>query len=132
MEIADTIDRAIEALTEIPEGVADALLDLRDCARHSENPGQCVRCYFAIYHRIAARDSDRLLPLRRWVERHIEVVALAEPDLELERLPLRLDHGDSLDLFCERMMRDFHNDRAYEGESIVLRFDFKREFQAAA
>ena len=62
----------------------------------------------------------------------MEVVAFDDRDDELERFPVRLADGEELSDFCERMMREFHDDRVYTQRKIVLRFDFTEELKAAA
>lgn len=132
MQMKANFDEAIAALSGVVEGCADSILDLRESALASQNPGTCVRCYFAIYHQAASRAGDSLLPLQKWLERHIEIVAIGDSHEELERLPVRLEEGEELVDFCQRMMEEFHADRVYDDRKIVLRFDFTSDLKAAA
>jgi len=128
----ESIETALRLVSPYAADCADQILDLRDSVMRVENPGRCVRCYFSIYGKVAERAGDRLLPLRHWLENHIEVVARDESERELERLPVLLDEGEDLQAFCERMMREIQENRVYPSERIDLRFDFRDEPAKAA
>lgn len=128
-----SLEPALRAISPFASNCADQILDLRDSALSAENPGRCVRCYFAIYHQVARDSADCMMPLRRWLERHIEIVARDESsERELERFPVRLDEGQDLRGFCERVMQEFHNDRAYPQSKVLLTFDFREDIRTAA
>lgn len=122
------IDSVLAKLAPFFSGCADELIDLREAVLQSRNAGRCVHCYFALYGRARAAGAGRLYPLKRWIERHLEIVALDESGNELERVPFLL-HAEDLESLCRRIMDEFHLDRVYD-ESVCLRFDF-REAEAA-
>jgi len=129
----EAIDTALRQVIPFLEGCADQLLDFRDSAVKAQNPGKCIRCYFTIYRKAAASAEARLLPLKRWLERHIEIVAKDEADNELESLPVVL-REERLEDYCERIMAEFRENRVYESARIGLAFRFRetaREKQAA-
>lgn len=104
---------------------ANSLLDLREAALSQRDAGKCLQCYFRIYGRVASRDGkEPIHPLRRWLENHVEVVAKDHQARELERLPLSL-HNESLEEFCQEMMREFRQNRCYGGPAIELSLAFK-------
>lgn len=113
------------------DGCADQIIDIRETVRQKGNPGTCVRCYFTIYGKAAESAGDRLLPLRQWLERHIEVVARDDSDNELERLPVVLDHDEDLQSYCERLMAEFRDNRVYAHRRIGLSFRFREDRLAA-
>jgi len=129
--MTESIDPALRILAPVASRWADDLLDLRDAALTAGNPGTCVRCYYAIYGRIADRWEDKVLPLRRWLENHVEIVAKDELDNELERLPISLN-GRDLESYCEEMMMEFRENRAYPSDAIRLSFRFRDGIAAAA
>ena len=130
MMIGD-LEQALRAASGVADGCANQILDLLDFANSAENPGKCVRCYFAIYHGVAGESADKMLPLRRWVEQHVEIVARDDEEQELERLPVRLNESEDLEAFCERIMNEFHQDRVHQASFITLNFAFRASEQAA-
>ncbi len=128
---ANAIDPVLRVVTPVAEGCADHILDLRSAVLRGENPGRCVRCYFSIYGKVADRQADRLLPLRRWLENHIEIVARDEDENELERLPIVLEDSETLQAFCERTMLEIRDNRVYRHQRIDLSFDYRRDRLAA-
>ena len=86
---ASHLDSVLSTLGLVASGCGYAFLYLRDSILSQENPGNCVRCYFAIYREVAAQEGEVLLPLRRWLEQHLEIVAFSENDVELERWAVR-------------------------------------------
>ncbi|MEM6916202.1 MAG: hypothetical protein AAF491_06500 [Verrucomicrobiota bacterium] len=128
----EPLEKARYAVSTVTEGCADQILDMLEFASGSENPGKCVRCYFAIFHRVARESSDHMLPLRRWIEQHIEIVAKDDHDQEIERLPVRFEDHEDLQAFCERSMREFHEDRVYSFPTIHLGFAFRQAAEKAA
>lgn len=127
----ESIDPALRVLAPIASRWADDILDLRDAALNAGNPGTCVRCYYTIYGKVADRWEDKLLPLRRWLENHVEIVAKDELDNELERLPVSLN-GRDLESYCEEMMAEFRENRVYQSDAIRLSFCFRSEQLSAA
>lgn len=109
---------------------ANSLLDLREAALRQRDAGKCLQCYFRLYGRVAGRGTkEPIHPLRRWLEKHLEVVAKDHQERELERLPLSL-HNESMEEFCQEMMREFRQNRCYEGPAIELSLTFKENSAA--
>ncbi|HRQ89998.1 MAG TPA: hypothetical protein PLA50_14460 [Bacteroidia bacterium] len=125
-----SIDPVLSKLAPFFSGSADDLIDIREAALKAENAGKCVRCYFSIYGRTRAAEADRLHPLKKWIEHHLEIVALDESGNELERIPFLL-HGDDLESFCREIMAEFHENRVYQQKEIRLKFGFRQADRAA-
>lgn len=103
---------------------ADSLIELREAARTGTTPGRCIRCYFQLLAVASSEVQPRLTPLRAWLESHIEAAACDAEGRLLEVLPVRLD-ADDLETCCHALMREMHEDRAYETPSITLGFRYK-------
>ncbi len=118
------IEDILSPVAQASSGCADFILDLRDAMVAGENAGKCVSCYFAIYHRMAVQLGSDLLPLEKWIQRHIEIsVSGAGGDL-LERMPVIFHPGEDLETFCRRMMDEVSSDRVYEDKHLQLSFAF--------
>ena len=65
-----------------------------------------------------------MFPLRSWLESNIEVVAKDSQSRIIEKLPLQLDATD-LAAYCNRLMGDFREDRAYSLSLVTLEFQYK-------
>ena len=125
------IDTILGPVAEAFRGEADTLLDLRKAALQQRDAGLCLRCYFKIRERSTAtpapaRKRRPLAGPRAWVERTPEIVARDHSLSELERLPVRIE-TDDLESFCEEVMREFQENRAYEGDWIELSVAFKED-----
>jgi len=125
------IDSILGPVAEAFSAEADTLLDLRKAALQQRDAGLCLRCYFAIRQRggtapAPPRKRRPLEGLREWVEHNIEIVARDHSLSELERLPVRID-TDDLESFCEGVMREFQENRAYDGDWIELSVAFKED-----
>ena len=125
------IDQALREIAPYIDGCADQIIDIRETVLNQGNPGTCVRCHFTMYGKAANAADDRLFPLRRWLERHIEVVARDEVGDEIERLPVVLGDDEDLQSYCEKMMAEFRDNRAYSHRRIGLSFRFREERLAA-
>ena len=115
---------------------ADDILDLRPAVLSRPDAGQWMQCFFRIYgtsitRRQHAADLAPLIPLKRWIEENIDIVARESSHNELERLPVMIDDED-LEGFCYRVMREFQQDRSYTSESIELSLDFKNDQTSSA
>lgn len=105
---------------------ADALLDLRECALRGAHPGRCVACYFRLLEAAPPRTFDRLCPLCRWLENHIEVVVCDGECRLLESFPLRLADAADLRDYCHAVMAEMRENRVYDSEHINLEFRYRR------
>lgn len=129
MQLNHAFEPVLAPLVEVFCREADTLLDLRACALNKTRPGRCVACYFALQAVAAERVIAKLCPLRCWLETHIEVVASDGAARPLEAFPLSLAGEDDLEMYCRRMMDEFHENRVYSAARINLAFRYK---QAAA
>lgn len=131
----DTVESFQPVLAELAEPLAkqaDTLLDLREAVLGRRAPGKCVTCYFKLLAIRSARGgSPRLTPLRRWIERHIEVVAQDDKARELERAPLAIGEGENLESFARRLMNQYFEDRGHLGGKVHLNFAYRRDLTAA-
>jgi len=103
---------------------ADDLIDLREYVVKRIRPGLCVDCYFRLHETAGSGGQCALFPLRSWLESNIEVVAKDSESRIIEKLPLQLDATD-LAAFCNRVMGDFREDRAYPLSHVTLEFQYK-------
>jgi hypothetical protein len=103
---------------------ADALLELRESALKRIRPGLCVDCYFRLQETADPGGQYALFPLRSWLESNIEVVAKDSQSRVIEKLPLKLDATD-LAAYCNRLIGDFREDRAYSLSLVTLEFQYK-------
>lgn len=121
--VAD-LDPLLAPLVAPLRRAADSLLELREAARSGATPGRCIRCYFQLLAAASRDVQPRLTPLRAWLEKHIEAEACDADGQLLEVLPVRLD-ADDLETCCRGIMREMHEDRAYDTPSILLGFRYK-------
>ena len=130
--VAD-LDPLLAPLAAPLRRAADSLLELREAARSGSTPGRCIRCYFQLLA-VDSRDvQTRITQLRVWLENHIEAEACDADGHLLEVLPVRLD-ADDLETCCRGIMREMHEDRAYDTPNIQMSFRYKtlaRELVAA-
>jgi hypothetical protein len=103
---------------------ADMILDLRQALMSQGHPGLCVRCFFGLLGDLSQKGA--LLPLKHWLENHLEVEVVAGGK-ELEVLPVLLGNAVDLEGFCHSAMETVREDRAYMDRSISLRFRYKAE-----
>jgi hypothetical protein len=128
--VAD-LDPLLAPLAAPLRRAADSLLELREAARSGETPGRCIRCYFQLLAAASRDVQPRLTPLRAWLENHIEAAASDADGRLLEVIPVRLD-ADDLETCCRGIMREMHEDRAYDTPSIRLDFRYKSSGSALA
>ncbi len=121
--VAD-LDPLLAPLASPLRRAADSLLELREAARAGATPGRCIRCYFQLLAAASRDVQPRLTPLRTWLENHIEAAACDADGRLLEVIPVRLD-ADDLETCCRAIMREMHEDRAYDTPSIRLDFRYK-------
>lgn len=130
--VAD-LDPLLAPLAAPLRRAADSLLELREAARSGTTPGRCIRCYFQLLAAASRDVQPRLTPLRAWLENHIEAEACDADGRLLEVVPVRLD-ADDLETCCRGIMREMHEDRAYDTPNIQMSFRYKtlaRELVAA-
>jgi len=101
---------------------ADMLLDLRELLLQGGHPGKCVRCFFGLLGDL--RQPGALLPLRHWLENHLEIEVSAD-GREIDVLPVRLDRAADLEGYCHKAMDIIRNDRAFDAAQIAMRFRYK-------
>ncbi len=118
------IDAVIAALATRHRETADQLLDLKLETSRSKNPGSCVRIYFDLLGRLPQSCAGELGQVRRWLESLIEVVAVRENQQPFARVPMHLE-ADTLEDYCQRVMRDFHDMTAADPFSFELRFSYR-------
>jgi len=107
---------------------ADTLLDLREAATDNPHPGRCISCYFRLLEQAPDQATPKLTPLRRWLEGHVEIVAVdgQQQDRELEVFPLELDGAKNLEACCQGTIRTVLHDRAFtETHRIAMQFRFR-------
>ena len=103
---------------------ADELIDLHEHARRRVRPGRCVQCYFRLQGAANSQSKSALVPLRSWLEANIEVVAKGYQNQVLETVPLHLEAAD-LEGYCQEVMAQFREDRAYRLPQLTLEFRYK-------
>lgn len=103
---------------------ADQLLDLKLETSRSQNPGSCVRIYFELLGRLPRSCSGELAQVRNWLESLIEVVAVRADQQPFARVPMHLD-AESLEDYCQGVMRDFHDMTAADPCNLELRFSYR-------
>jgi hypothetical protein len=118
------IDAVIAGLAIRHHETADHLLDLKLDTSRSKNPGSCVRIYFDLLSRLPQSCAGELGQVRSWLESLIEVVAVREDQQPFARVPMHLD-AESLEDYCHRVMRDFHDMTAAEPCALELRFSYR-------
>lgn len=127
------IDTVLSPVARELSDRADAILDLREAAARRNDPGRCIQCYFKLLAGARPHVKPVATPLRQWLESHLEVVARDANARELERIPVRLETGESdgIEAYCESVMNCFRYDRGYQDLPMIeLSFRF-RESAAA-
>jgi len=103
---------------------ADTILDLRELLRTKGHPGKCVRCFFRLFTSAGSESLPKLIPLREFIERHLEIAVRADGS-ELETLPVKLRQGEDLEDFCLRSIKQVRLDRTFQAKRVDLAFRFK-------
>ena len=128
MDATQSFQPVLEKLAAPLAKQADTLLDLREAVLSRGAPGRCVTCYFKLLAAEGARkDPPLLTPLRQWLEAHIEIVAQDDDAQELERSPLEIGEGESLDDFVRRLINRYFEDRLCTAERVRLNFAYRGE-----
>lgn len=131
---ASNIDEALTPLAQKMSHHANDILDLREAAISRDDPGRCLSCYFKLLSYSQNTSHDTITPLRKWLEQHLEVVAIDHDDglKELERMPLHLN-ADRMESYCQQVITSFREDRSYQHlADIELSLQFRRETVASA
>ena len=118
------IDAVIAALVSRYRDAADQLLDLKLDTSRCQNPGLCIRTYFELLGRLPQNCAGEMAQVRSWLESLIEVIALRDGQQPFARVPMHLD-ADSLEDYCHRVMRDFHDMTAANPQALELRFSYR-------
>ncbi|MDX1679952.1 MAG: hypothetical protein R3242_04395 [Akkermansiaceae bacterium] len=100
----------------------DYLLDLRDLLMSKGHAGKCVSCFFGLLGDL--QKPGALLPLRHWLEQHIEIAVFAD-DRQIDTLPLKLEADADLDSFCTRAIDTVRHDRAHRAAKLALKLRYK-------
>ena len=134
MSPISNIDQLLAPIAQPLCAQADTLLDLRDAATEHPHPGRCVSCYFRLLENAPDRATAKLTPLRRWLEQHVEIVAVDSQccGRELEVFPLELGTFENLEDCCRQSISTVLNDRDFTAaENIAMRFRFRAAKAAA-
>lgn len=126
MNLETALDTVLAPLAPVFRQHADMLLDLRDNVVNARNPGACIALYFDLKKQGGLREGPELAALRSWLEEHLEILAKDAQGYPLETLPLAL-RGDSLEGYCNSIVRDFQEDRVYATPAIGITFQYKRK-----
>lgn len=86
--------------------------------------GKCVRCYFDLFTAAGEESLPKLVPLRAFLERHLEIAVRADGS-ELETLPVQLRQGEDLEAFCLRTIQQVRFDRSFQAKRLDLAFRYK-------
>ncbi len=134
MSPISNFDQLLAPIAQPLRAQADTLLDLRDAATEHPHPGRCISCYFRLLENAPEKATAQLTPLRRWLEEHVEIVALdgQHDDRELEVFPLELGGADNLEACCRGTIRTVLHDRAFTAtDRIAMQFRFRNSVAAA-
>jgi len=129
-----TFDQLLAPIVQPLRAQADTLLDLRDAATAHPHPGRCISCYFSLLESAPDQATPKLTPLRRWLEQHVEIVAVdrQSQNRELEVFPLQLDGADNLEACCQGTIRTVLHDRAFtDTPQIAMQFRFRESVAVA-
>lgn len=127
-------DQLLAPIAQPLRAQADTLLDLRDAATEHPHPGRCISCYFRLLENASDQATPKLTPLRRWLEEHVEIVAVdgKQQNRELEVFPLDLNGADNLEACCQGTIRTVLHDRAFtDTHQIAMQFRFRDSVAAA-
>jgi len=103
---------------------ADTLLDLYAMTQEAGHPGKCVKCFYRLMGRARHHETGALVPLRKWIEDHIEVSIRAGTE-QAGSLPVRLEAPD-LEDFCDEVIRNVRADPKIAAPEVELGFTYAR------
>ncbi len=83
---------------------ADWILELYSMTHEPpQQPGKCLRCFYALLESASPEKAPSLEPLKQWIERHT-VIGVRKGNELCATLPVQLEEG-SLDAFCNRAIQ---------------------------
>jgi len=118
------IDAVLSSLAFRYRDVADPLLDLKLDSGRRTNPGTCIQTYFWLLNRLPPAATEEMRQIRTWLEGLIEVVAFKPNKEFLSRRSIDLN-GDSLEQYCNTVMRNFRRETAHDPCDMELQFAFR-------
>lgn len=126
------IDKLLAPIAQKMLNKSNDILDLREAVLVFQDPGLCLSCYFKLLENSKGSSIRATTPLKKWLESHLEVVAVDDKLNELERVPVQLETAD-FEQYCRGLISTFRNDRGYQHISnIELSVQFKNGHHSAA
>lgn len=119
----------IQPLCEPFSSEADRLLDLYELTQKpNRKPGQCLKCFYALFEKADDSKVGVLEPLKLWIEQNIEIAIKADDQVS-GRFPIELEDPD-FDSFCSHAIDRVVNDRVLTGELVELELRYKSSIAA--
>lgn len=103
---------------------ADTILDLYAMTQEPGHPGRCVTCFYRLLGRAGQHEAGALVPLREWIEDHIEIAIRTGPE-EAGSLPVKLE-APGLEDFCDEVIRYVRSDPSIAAPEVELGFAYAR------